>query len=242
MNVPWVQSRASVTSGTVVLRRPPNRIASIGTPPRVVVLRRQDAGRPESSSPHCRPCSTASRVADVEVVEPRVTTLASASPSIIRTAEATEWLRAHGDLRRSPATPCTSSSRSTRSTRPMTPSPARCSTATVGHRRLPGVRLGRRRRRGALGRVDRRPHRPRRRGLGRPGHARRHGPDREPAARHACSANILESGASLGSHRRRAARPWHPAARPSTCQHCGYPLVHPRAVYCPKCGMRMLHA
>src|SRR5687767_5140379 len=34
---------------------------------------------------------------DVEVVEPRVTTLASASPSIIRTAEATEWLRAHGE-------------------------------------------------------------------------------------------------------------------------------------------------
>jgi ribosomal protein L37E len=27
-----------------------------------------------------------------------------------------------------------------------------------------------------------------------------------------------------------------------TCQHCGYPAVHPRAVYCPKCGMRMLHA
>src|SRR3954452_854837 len=32
MNVPWTQSRASVTNGTVVLRRPPKRIASIGTP------------------------------------------------------------------------------------------------------------------------------------------------------------------------------------------------------------------
>ena len=32
MNVPCTQSRASVTSGIVVLRRPPNRIASIGTP------------------------------------------------------------------------------------------------------------------------------------------------------------------------------------------------------------------
>jgi len=32
MNVPWFQSRASVTSGIVVLRRPPKRIASIGTP------------------------------------------------------------------------------------------------------------------------------------------------------------------------------------------------------------------
>ena len=33
----------------------------------------------------------------VEVIEPRETTLASASPSIVRTAEALEWLRAHGE-------------------------------------------------------------------------------------------------------------------------------------------------
>src|ERR671910_2554047 len=32
MNTPCVQSRASVTSGTVVARRPPNKIAEIGTP------------------------------------------------------------------------------------------------------------------------------------------------------------------------------------------------------------------
>src|ERR687897_2805283 len=32
MNVPCTQSRASVTSGMVVLRRPPKRIAEIGTP------------------------------------------------------------------------------------------------------------------------------------------------------------------------------------------------------------------
>src|SRR5438067_8823871 len=32
MYTPCVQSRASATSGTVVLRRPPNRIAEIGTP------------------------------------------------------------------------------------------------------------------------------------------------------------------------------------------------------------------
>src|SRR5690242_12338084 len=31
-NTPWPQSNASVTSGTVVARRPPNRIAEIGTP------------------------------------------------------------------------------------------------------------------------------------------------------------------------------------------------------------------
>src|ERR671933_2540060 len=32
MNTPWFQSRASVTSGIVVLRRPPKKIAEIGTP------------------------------------------------------------------------------------------------------------------------------------------------------------------------------------------------------------------
>ena len=42
MKTPCTQSRASVTSGMVVLRRPPNRIAEIGTPLRVVVLRRED--------------------------------------------------------------------------------------------------------------------------------------------------------------------------------------------------------
>ena len=31
-NTPCSQSKASVTSGTVVRRRPPNRIAEIGTP------------------------------------------------------------------------------------------------------------------------------------------------------------------------------------------------------------------
>ncbi len=32
MNTPCAQSRASLTSGTLVARRPPNRIAEIGTP------------------------------------------------------------------------------------------------------------------------------------------------------------------------------------------------------------------
>ncbi len=32
MNTPCCQSKASFTSGTVVLRRPPKRIAEIGTP------------------------------------------------------------------------------------------------------------------------------------------------------------------------------------------------------------------
>ena len=53
--------------------------------------------------------------------------------------------------------------------------------------------------------------------------------------------SILESGDYLG-----LASVERPGAGPAgtgvTCQHCGYPNVHPRAVYCPKCGMRMLHA
>ena len=32
MKVPWFQSRACVTSGTLVARRPPNKMAEIGTP------------------------------------------------------------------------------------------------------------------------------------------------------------------------------------------------------------------
>ena len=32
MNTPWFQSRASTTNGMVVLRRPPKKIAEIGTP------------------------------------------------------------------------------------------------------------------------------------------------------------------------------------------------------------------
>src|SRR5690606_12066524 len=32
-NTPWSQSNASVTNGTLVARRPPNRMAELGTPP-----------------------------------------------------------------------------------------------------------------------------------------------------------------------------------------------------------------
>lgn len=53
--------------------------------------------------------------------------------------------------------------------------------------------------------------------------------------------SILESGNSLGFAA--SDRPTPPVGGATvTCQHCGYQLVHPRAVYCPKCGMRMLHA
>lgn len=53
--------------------------------------------------------------------------------------------------------------------------------------------------------------------------------------------SILESGDSLGFTG--AERPGAgPTGSGVTCQHCGYPNVHPRAMYCPKCGMRMLHS
>ncbi len=53
--------------------------------------------------------------------------------------------------------------------------------------------------------------------------------------------NILVSSGSLGLTvvDRPGAAPGGPTV---TCQHCFYPNVHPRAVYCPKCGMRMIHA
>ena len=176
----------------------------------------------------------------VEVVEPRATTLASASPSIIHTTEATEWLRAHG-----------ASSPITRhglwvleSLDAIDPAYDTFACAlldgevdTGGYPEYAAVVGGVAAHwdeltgdlivraivgwggRGARGDTDRIASRL----LGR------------------ILASILESGASLG---------FAPADRPGpgpggttvTCQHCGYPLVHPRAVYCPKCGMRMLHA
>jgi len=173
----------------------------------------------------------------VEVVEPRATTLASASPSIIRTVEATEWLRAHGEL-----TPITRHALWVLETLDAI-DPAYDTFAVAlldGDRDTGGypeyaaivggvaahwdestgdlivrgvVGWGGR---GARGDTDRTAGRL----LGR------------------ILANILESGDSLGLTG--TDRPGAPAAGASvTCQHCGYPLVHPRAVYCPKCGMRM---
>src|SRR4029079_11904476 len=53
--------------------------------------------------------------------------------------------------------------------------------------------------------------------------------------------NTLESSGALGltAVERPGAAPGGPTV---TCQHCFYPNVHPRAVYCPKCGMRLIHA
>jgi hypothetical protein len=176
----------------------------------------------------------------VEVVEPRPTNLAAASPIIVRTAEAGEWLRAHGD-----AAPITRHALYVlESLDAIDPAYDTFAVAlldgTVDTSGLPeyasiigGVAAhwdestgdlivravvgwgGR----GARGDTDRNAARLLGRILG----------------------NVLESGASLGMTA--VDRPGAPPGAASvTCQHCGYPAVHPRAVYCPKCGMRMLHA
>ena len=176
----------------------------------------------------------------VEVVEPRATTLASASPSIIRTAEATEWLRAHGA-----APPITRHALYVlESLDAIDPAYDTFACAlldsnldTGGYPEYAAVVGGVAAHwdeatgdlivravvgwggRGARGDTDRIANRLLGLLLG----------------------SILERGESLG-----LAPIDRPGAGPGgatvTCQHCGYPAVHPRAVYCPKCGMRMLHA
>lgn len=176
----------------------------------------------------------------VEVVEPRVTTLASASPSIIRTLEATEWLRAHGAS--SPITRHALWVLETLDAIDPAYDTFACALLdgevdTGGYPEYAAIVGGVAAHwdestgdlivravvgwggRGARGDTDRIAGRL----LGR------------------ILASILESGESLGLtavERPGAA----PAGASVTCQHCGYALVHPRAVYCPKCGMRMLHA
>lgn len=177
---------------------------------------------------------------EVEVVEPRVTTLASASPSIIRTAEASEWLRAHGE-----SSPITRHALYVlESLDAIDPAYDTFACAlldgeldTSGYPEYAAVVGGVAAHwdestgdlivraivgwggRGARGDTDRIAGRLLGRLLG----------------------NVLESGMALGLtgvDRPGAA----PGGASVTCQHCGYPSVHPRAVYCPKCGMRMLHA
>jgi hypothetical protein len=179
-------------------------------------------------------------ITPTEVVEPRATTLAAASPAIVRTEEATEWLRAHGA--NSPITrhalfvlesldaidPAYDTFACALLDGEIDPAGYPEYAAVVGGvaahwdestgdlivRALVGWGG-----RGARGDTDRIASRLLGRLLG----------------------NILESGASLGLtglERPSAA----PGGAGLTCQHCGYPSVNPRAVYCPKCGMRMLHS
>lgn len=175
----------------------------------------------------------------VEVVEPRVTTLASASPNITRTEEAAEWLRAHGA--HSPITrhalyvlesldaidPAYDTFACALLDGTVDPAGYPEYASVVGGiaahwdestgdlivRAIVGWGG-----RGARGDTDRIANRLLSLILG----------------------SILESGTALGIAA--ADRPGPGAgATGVTCQHCGYPAVHPRAVYCPKCGMRMLH-
>lgn len=177
---------------------------------------------------------------DIEVVQPRETTLTMASPSIIRTDEATEWLRAHGTA--SPITrhalyvlelldaidPTYDTFASALLEGDVDTSGYPEYSAIVGGvaahwdestgdlivRAVAGWGG-----RGARGDTDRTANRILGRLLG----------------------NILESGGYLGlaTVDRPTAVPGGPTV---TCQHCAYPNVHPRAVFCPKCGMRMIHA
>ena len=176
----------------------------------------------------------------VEVVEPRVTTLASASPSIIRTAEAVEWLRAHGE-----SSPITRHALYVlESLDAIDPAYDTFACAlldgeldTSGYPEYAAVVGGVAAHwdestgdlivraivgwggRGARGDTDRIAGRL----LGR------------------LLANVLESGSALGLTG--LERPGAGSGGTSiTCQHCGFPAVNPRAVYCPKCGMRMLHS
>jgi hypothetical protein len=176
----------------------------------------------------------------VEVVEPRATILAAASPSIVRTEEAAEWLRAHGA-----ANPITRHALYVLETLDAI-DPAYDTFAcalldgtvdTGGYPEYAAI-VG-----GVAAHWDEAT------GdlivravLGWGGKGARGDTDRIAGRILAqLLGNILESGEALGLTA--ADRPM-PAAGVATvvCQHCSYPLVHPRAVYCPKCGMRMLHS
>ncbi len=179
-------------------------------------------------------------ITDVEVLEPRVTTLTQASPSIIRTDEATEWLRAHGT--NSPITrhalfvlesldaidPAYDTFACALLDGEVDPAGYPEYASIVG-----GVAAHWDESTGDL--IVRAV-------VGWGGRGTRGDTDRIATRLLGRLLNsILESGDSLGLTG--VERPGAgPAGTGVTCQHCGYPNVHPRAVYCPKCGMRMLHA
>jgi hypothetical protein len=176
----------------------------------------------------------------VEVVEPRVTTLASAAPNIIHTAEASEWLRAHGD-----SSPITRHGlwvlESLDAIDPAYDTFA-CALLdgnvdTGGYPEYAAV-VG-----GVAAHWDESTGDLIVRAIvGWGGRGARGDTDRIASRLvGVLLGSILEHGESLGF-----TAPDRPGAAPGgatvSCQHCGYPGVHPRAVYCPKCGMRMLHA
>jgi hypothetical protein len=177
---------------------------------------------------------------DIEVVPPRETTLTIASPSNVRADEAAEWLRAHGaaspitrhalyvlelldaiDLTYDTFAGALMDGEVDTSGYPeysaIVGGVAAHWDESTGDLIVRGVvGWGGR---GARGDTDRTANRLLGRLLG----------------------NILESSGALGltAVDRPGAAPGGPTV---TCQHCGYANVHPRAVFCPKCGMRMIHA
>ena len=179
-------------------------------------------------------------ITDVEVVPPRETTLTVASPSIIRTQEAGEWLRAHGGA--SPITrhalyvlelldaidPAYDTFACAMLDGDVDPAGYPEYSAIVG-----GVAAHWDESTGDL--IVRAV-------VGWGGRGARGDTDRVATRLLGqLLANIFESGGYLGLTA--VDRPGGVPGGPTvTCQHCGYPNVHPRAVYCPKCGMRMLHA
>lgn len=179
-------------------------------------------------------------ISDTEVVEPRVTSLTQASPSIVRTDEATEWLRAHGAS--SPITrhalfvlesldaidPAYDTFACALLDGEVDPAGYPEYASIVG-----GIAAHWDESTGDL--IVRAV-------VGWGGRGTRGDTDRIAARLLGLLLGaVLESGGSLGLTG--VERPGAGSAGNGvTCQHCGYPNVHPRAVYCPKCGMRMLHA
>ncbi len=177
-------------------------------------------------------------ITPVEVVEPRETSLTSASPIIVRTMEAGEWLRAHGE-----STPITRHALYVlESLDAIDPAYDTFACALLdGHVDTSGYpEYG-----AVIGGVA--AHWDKSTGdlivraiVGWGGRGARGDTDR--SAKNLLGrllGNVLESGASLGlAHNERPTQ----GGTSVVCQHCGFPAVHERAVYCPKCGMRMLHS
>jgi hypothetical protein len=174
-------------------------------------------------------------ISDIEVVLPRETSLTLASPSIIRTNEAIEWLRAHGE-----ATPITRHALWVLES--LDAIDLAYDTFAValldGHVDTSGYPeysaiIG-----GIAAHWDESTGDLIVRGVvGWGGRGTRGDTDRiANRLLQRLLANVLEGGNSLGlaSVERPA-----PGATSAVCKHCGFAAAHERAVYCPKCGMRM---
>lgn len=180
-------------------------------------------------------------LSDVEVVEPRDTTLGAASPAIIRTQEAAEWLRAHGGL--SPITrhalfvlesmdaidPAYDTFACALLDGEVDPAGYPEYASIVG-----GVAAHWDESTGDL--IVRAV-------VGWGGHGTRGDTDRNATKLLGrLLGNVLEGGHSIGiALVDRPGMGLGGGGAAVTCQHCGYANVQPGAAYCPKCGMRMAH-